>query len=119
LRKLPSFSTVVGAVLIGLFIVALAVGYQARKYGVIAAGFVARQMCSCLYVQNRDENSCKADIGSQIKGAKIIYMEERVIVNYYGLDSAEARLKPGFGCNVERFNGSMPAGVSTTATYTE
>jgi hypothetical protein len=119
LRKLPSFSTVVGIVLLGLFVIALAVGYQARKYGVIAAGFVARQMCGCLYVQNRDEESCKGDIGEQIKGAQIIYLEERVIVNYSGLNSAEARLKPGYGCNVQEFIGSMPSGVAKSPTYTE
>ncbi len=119
LRKLPSFSTIVGIVLLGLFVVALAVGYQARKYGVIAAGFVARQMCGCLYVQNRDEASCMADIGPQIKGAQIVYMEERVIVNYSGLNSAESRLKPGYGCNVQTFVGSMPSGVLNGVTYND
>jgi hypothetical protein len=119
LRKLPSFSTVVGIVLLALFVVALAVGYQARKYGVIAAGFVARQMCSCLYVQNRDEASCKADIGPQIKGAQIVYMEERVIVSYSGLDSAEGRLKPGYGCHVQQFNGSLPSGILNGVDYND
>jgi hypothetical protein len=119
LRKLPSFSTVVGIVLLGLFIVALAIGYQAQKYGVIAAGYVARQMCSCLYVQNREEASCKADIGPQIEGAQIVYMEERVIVNYSGLDSAEARLKPGYGCSVQQFVGSMPSGVLNGVDYND
>jgi hypothetical protein len=119
LRKLPSFSTIVGVVLLVLFIVALAVGYQARKYGVIAAGFVARQMCSCLYVQGRDEDACKADIGPQVKGAQIVYMEERVIVNYSGLNSAESRLKPGYGCSVQEFVGSMPAGVLNGTTYND
>jgi hypothetical protein len=119
LRKLPSFSTVVGVVLLCLFVVALIVGFQARKYGQIAAGYVARQMCSCLYVQNRDEASCKADIGPQIKGAQIVYMEERVIVNYSGLDSAEARLKPGYGCNVQEFIGSMPSGILNGVDYND
>ena len=105
--------------LLGLFVVALAIGFQGRKYGQIAAGYVARQMCSCLYVQNRDEASCKADIGPQIKGAQIVYMEERVIVNYSGFDSAESRLKPGYGCNVQEFIGSMPSGVLNGTTYND
>jgi hypothetical protein len=119
LRKLPSFSTVVGIVLLILLVVAIAIGLQARRYGQIAAGYVARQMCSCLYVQNRDETSCKADIGPQIKGAQIVYMEERVIVNYSGLDSAEARLKPGYGCSVQQFVGSMPSGVLSGTDYND
>jgi hypothetical protein len=119
LRKLPSFSNVVGIVLLCLFVVALVIGYQAQKYGKIAAGFVARQLCSCIYVQNRDEASCMADIGPQVKGAQIVYMEERVIVNYSGLNQAEARLKPGYGCNVQDFIGSMPSGVLNGTTYND
>lgn len=119
MRKLPSFSTVVGVVLLLLFVIALGVGYQARKYGVIAAGYVARQMCSCIYVQNRDEASCRADIGPQIKGAQIVFMEERVIVNYSGLNSAEARLKPGYGCNVQTFIGAMPLGILNGVEYND
>jgi hypothetical protein len=119
LRKLPSFSNVVGIVLLCLFVVALGVAYQAQRYGKIAAGFVARQMCSCLYVQNREEDACMADIGPQIKGAQIVYMEERVIVNYSGLGQAESRLKPGYGCNVQEFVGSMPSGVLNGTTYND
>ncbi len=119
LRKLPTFSTVVGIVLLILFVIALGVGYQAQKYGQIAAGFVARQMCGCLYVQNRDEAACMADIGPQIKGAQIVYMEERVIVSYSGLDSAEGRLKPGYGCYVQKFVGSMPSGVLNGTNYND
>ena len=110
-RKLPSFSTIVGIVLVVIFVIVLGVGYQARKYGEIGAGFVARQMCSCLYVQDRDEQSCRAEIGSQIDAAQIVYMDERVIVNFSGLNQAEARLKPGYGCNVQDFVGTMPAPV--------
>jgi hypothetical protein len=110
-RKLPSFSTIVGIVLVVIFVIVLGVGYQARKYGEIGAGFVARQMCSCLYVQDRDEQSCRAEIGSQIDAAQIVYLDERVIVNFSGLNQAEARLKPGYGCNVQDFVGTMPAPV--------
>jgi hypothetical protein len=86
---------------------------------VSAFSYVARQMCSCIYVQNRDETACLAEIGPQIKGAQIVYMEERVIVNYSGLNQAEARLKPGYGCNVQDFIGSMPSGVLNGTTYND
>jgi hypothetical protein len=114
-RKLPSFSTVIGLVLVIVFVVALVVGWKARQYGEVAAGFVARQMCSCLYVQNRTEEACRAEIGPQITPAQIVYFDEKVIVNYMGLDQAEARLQPGFGCNVQDFVGSMPTGVLNPA----
>lgn len=111
MRKLPSFSTVIGVVLVVVFVVALGVGWKARQYGQVAAGFIARQMCACLYVQNRTEQACRAEIGPQITPAQIVYFDEKVIVNYLGLDQAEARLQPGFGCNVQDFVGSMPTGV--------
>jgi hypothetical protein len=114
LRKLPSFSTVIGVALVIIGVVAAVVFWQAGKYGQIGAGFVARQMCSCLYVQNRSETACRAEIDPQIpqiERAQIVYMDERVIVNFIGLDLAEARLLPGYGCNVQTFVGSMPAGV--------
>jgi hypothetical protein len=117
LRKLPSFSIVVGIVLLIGLVVAIGVGLQAQRYGKIGAGFVARQMCSCLYVQNRSEEACMAEVGPQIKSAQIVYMEERVIVNFAGLDQAESRLKPGYGCNVQTFVGSMPAGVINGTNY--
>lgn len=117
LRKLPSFTTIVAVVLFGLLVVAIGIGLQAQRYGTIAAGFVARQMCACVYVQNRTEDACMADIGPQVKGAQIVYMEERVIVNYSGLNQAEARLKPGYGCSVQTFVGSMPLGVLNGVTY--
>lgn len=110
-RKLPSFSTVIGMVLVAAFVVALGVGWQARQYGQVAAGYIARQMCACLYVQNRTEAACRAEIGEQIEPASIVYFDEKVIVNFMGLDQAEARLQPGFGCNVQDFVGSMPSGV--------
>jgi hypothetical protein len=119
LRKRPSFSTLVGIVLLCVLVIGLAVAFQARRYGTIAAGYVAQQMCGCLYVQNRDEQSCRNDIGPQIKGAQIVYLEERVIVSYSGLDMAEARLKPGYGCHVQTFVGSMPAGVETSTKYND
>lgn len=114
-RKRPSFSSIVGVVLVVMFVVALVIGWQARRYGQVGAGYVARQMCACLYVQSRDEASCKAEIATQIGAqanmAQMVYLDERVIVNFSGLDLAEARLKPGYGCNVQDFVGTMPAAV--------
>jgi hypothetical protein len=40
-------------------------------------------------------------------------------VNYSGLDSAEARLKPGYGCSVQQFVGSMPSGVLNGVDYND
>lgn len=108
---------IVAVVLFGLLAIAIGVGLQAQRYGTIAAGYVARQMCGCLYVQSRTEDACLADIGPEVKGAQIVYMEERVIVNYSGLNKAEARLRPGYGCHVQTFVGSMPSGVLNGVSY--
>jgi hypothetical protein len=115
-RKLPSFSSILGVVLGLVLVVALVLGWQAQRYGQVAAGYIARQMCACLYVQNRTEASCRAEMPPEINQTQIVYFDEKVIVNFLGLDRAEARLLPGFGCNVQSFAGSMPTGVLEPAT---
>jgi hypothetical protein len=107
----PSFTTIVIWVL-GLLSVAGAIGlWFALQFGQIAAGYTARQLCACLYVQGRQEDECRAEIGPMIQQSQVVYFDERVVVNFLGLDRAQARLTPGYGCAVTRFEGSMPAGM--------
>lgn len=115
-RKLPPFTSIVGIVLL---VLALLIGvflYKAKQYGEVGAGYVARQMCSCIYVQSRDETACLRDmetsLGASAKYAKIVYFPEKVIVSYAGFASAQAELQTGFGCSVRKFNGAMPNGLS-------
>jgi hypothetical protein len=95
-------------------IVGAGIGWQAMRYAQVASGYIARQMCSCLYVQNRSEESCRAEIGPQIGQAQIVYFNERVVVNFLGLDRAQASLTPGYGCAVRAYEGAMPSGLDLT-----
>lgn len=123
-----------------LFIVIIgAIGiYYARQYAQIGAGMMAKQMCSCLYVQSRQEDECLGEmdksIGKFAKHMKIVYFAktqgvrttgkdgsssldfanfpDSVIVSFYGLAMTQAKMTPGFGCSVKKFNGQMPNGLS-------
>lgn len=138
LIKLPKFSTLIGGgLLIASLIVAIGI-YYARQYAQIGAGMMAKQMCSCLYVQSRQEDECLAEmdqsIGKFAKHMKIVYFAktqgvrstgkdgassldfasfpDSVLVSFYGLAMTQAKMTPGFGCSVKKFNGQMPNGLS-------
>lgn len=115
MRKLPRFSTAVGIVLLVVAAGGAHAAWQARQLGEVAAGYLARQMCGCVYVQNRQEDEClaemRADLGDQVDRAQIVYFQNIVMVNFLGLDQARAELRPGFGCSVGKFEGSMPMGL--------
>lgn len=135
LAKKLKFSTIVGLVLIVLGIM-LAVGlYFAREYAKVGSGYLARQMCMCVYVQNRDEALCRKDLrqstGKSFDLARFVYLarqtpfedssnesgtvildDQSIIVDFMGLGAAQASLKPGFGCSVRNFNGVVPAGLN-------
>lgn len=113
MRK-PSFSTVVLWICIAVALVGAVIGWQAMRYAQVAAGYIARQMCSCIYVQNRPEEDCRAELGDQIQQAQIVYFDERVVVNFLGLDRAQASLTPGYGCAVRAYDGAMPSGLDLT-----
>lgn len=114
-HKKPSFTTIVGIVLLLVAVLFAILMYYAKQYGTIASGYMARQMCSCLYVQGREETSClkdmEAGIGSAAKYTKLVYFPEKVIANFWGIASAQAELSPGQGCAVRAFNGAMPNGL--------
>jgi hypothetical protein len=103
-----SFMGIVGVVL--AFVMAGAVFglVKAREYGDVAVGYAARQMCSCLFVQNREEGECLAELGEARDAVKLVYFNERVVANFNGLVQAQATLKPGFGCAVTDYVGAMP-----------
>lgn len=110
--KLPSFSSLVGIILLLIAIVTGIGFYFARQYSKIGAGYAAKQLCSCIYVQMRDEDACLIDVkgalGKPFEKAKIIYFSERVVVDFGGFGQAQATLTPGFGCSASSFSGALP-----------
>lgn len=117
-HKKLSFTTIVGIVLLVIAILAGVFLYFIREYGIVASGYAARQMCSCLYVQNRSEKSCLKDLeisgGSSIKYVKFVYFPEKVMANFWGVAAAQSELSPGKGCSVRGFSGAMPNGLDQT-----
>lgn len=115
MKKLPSFTTIVGIILLLVAIIGAVLFYYAKKHAEIAAGFAAKQMCSCLYVESRGENECRAEVnlelGKHSKRMKYVYMSETVIASASGLSLAKAELDAGFGCSVSKFSGQMPNAV--------
>lgn len=116
MKKRISISGIIGAAILVILIIGAIALYYGKKYAEIATGLMAKQMCSCLYVQNRDEAQCRSDmddlIGSKItKYMKLVYMEEKVMVTLLGLSIAEAKLDVGYGCSVRYFDGQMPNGL--------
>lgn len=113
-RKL-SFTTIVGIVLFALAILFGVFLYYAKQYGIIASGYAARQMCSCIYVQGRTEESCLKEMevsaGPSFKYNRLIYFPEKVVASFWGVAAAQAELTPGQGCAVRTFNGVMPNGL--------
>lgn len=114
-HKKLSFSTIVGLVLLFIAILCGILLYYLREYGIIASGYAARQMCSCIYVQSRSESSCLKEMevsgGSSIKYVKFVYFREKVVANFLGVAAAQAELSPGKGCSARGFSGAMPNGL--------
>ncbi len=115
MKKLPSFTSIIGILLLVVAIVGAVMFYYAKKYADIGAGLMAKQMCSCLYVQTRDENQCldemKVTLGKHYKSVKLVYMSETVFASASGMSVARASLTPGYGCSVTKFDGQMPNAV--------
>lgn len=107
-RRKLSFTNIVGLILLAILGLSVFGLFKARDYGDVAVGYAARQMCSCLFVQGRTEDECLADLGEARDAVKLVYFREKVVANFSGLVQAQATLKPGFGCSVTDFVGSMP-----------
>jgi hypothetical protein len=109
-QRVPKFSFMsIVTIVLGLALAgAVAALLAARAYGDVAVGYAAKQMCSCLYVANRFEDECLAELGEARDVVQLVYFNERVVANFSGLVQAQARLRPGFGCSVSDYVGAMP-----------
>lgn len=138
LKMRLNFTSIIGSILLILAIAAGIGYYYANQYAQIGVGMMAKQMCSCLYVQNRDEDECKADMNKSMgeisKKMKITYLVKNqsgrftgkdggsevgtanfpdgIIVGFYGIAIAKAKISPGYGCSVTKFDGIMPNGLN-------
>jgi hypothetical protein len=103
--KLPGLATTVGLIMLAGCAAGAVVAYNAWLEARIGAGFAAKQICSCLFVADREYDSCLTDLPPQLQGADFTFIDRSVIVNAYGLAHARADLKPGYGCSLQNFSG--------------
>lgn len=103
LLKSFTFKLTIGlAVLLALGVIAAQfIAAEAR----VRTGQVAMQLCSCLYVANRDYESCMPEVAQTSKNMRITFGREAAEVRYFGLATGVAQLEPGYGCHMKKPSG--------------
>lgn len=69
----------------------------------IAAGYAAKQMCSCLFVSRRTPESCQGDLTGAIALVTQWHVDgDGVVAHALGGFPARAEFEEGYGCHVAR-----------------
>jgi hypothetical protein len=66
----------------------------------IGAGYVAKEVCSCVFVGGRGLESCRADVPPSMDRVEAELLPDGVRGFVTGLASRVARFEPGFGCTL-------------------
>lgn len=89
---------------LGAALLLLGVGgfYYARLRGMaaIGAGYVAKEVCSCVFVGGRSFDSCRPDVPESMDRVQAELLPDGVHAFVTGLASRVARFEPGFGCTL-------------------
>lgn len=74
-----------------------------RQDAGIGAAYAAKQVCSCLHVEERSLASCRGDLPSTLRSFSIAAHDERgeVRAALFPLASAVAVVEEGFGCRLK------------------
>lgn len=80
--------------------------------GRVKTGRVALQLCSCIYVANRDYDSCILEVGDDAKNLRITFGRESAEANFYGLATGVAQMEPGYGCHLKKPSGLIQRALS-------
>ena len=67
----------------------------------IGAGFVAKQVCSCIFVGGRDEQACRSDLGPELEPVRSERLTDGVHAWVPLLASRSARYREGTGCTLD------------------
>lgn len=71
----------------------------------VRTGQVAMQLCSCLYVANRDYESCMPEVATEARDMRITFGREAAEARYFGLATGVAQLEAGYGCHLKKPSG--------------
>ena len=80
---------------------------QLAPYVQIGGAYIAKQDCSCLFVEGRSEASCAAEFSPDIKRFKVVVDRSRLpgiakVTTRLAIFSSEATYEAGFGCAVTK-----------------
>jgi len=67
----------------------------------IGAGFMAKQLCSCVFVGGRDEAACRLDFGPELARVRVERLSDGVRAWVPLLASRSAHHHEGSGCTLD------------------
>lgn len=82
-----------------VLLIAGALGFQwLRDQSDVGAGYVAKELCSCVFVAERDLASCRPDLPPEMEAIEAELGADRVRAFVPALAERIARFEPPFGC---------------------
>ena len=96
-RVLKWIGVAVAVLVIGT---AVAVGPRIYRLSTIGAGYIAKQMCSCIFVGERPFDSCRQDMPPDMFRVKAEVLDAGVRAWVTGITERTARYTPGTGCTL-------------------
>jgi hypothetical protein len=90
------------ALVISVLLLGAAGFYYARFRAMagVGAGYVAKEVCSCVFVGGRSIDSCRPDVPESMDRVQAELLPDGVRAFVTGLASRVARFEPGFGCTL-------------------
>ena len=92
---------IAGIAVAGLFAAAALARLTLAPRAEIGAGFVAKQLCSCVFVGGRDPAACRLDFGPELSRVRSELLADGVHAWVPLLASRRATRREGGGCTLE------------------
>jgi len=86
--------------LTGIALGALFAYRHVRAMAAVGAGYVAKEVCSCVFVAGRSAASCRADVPESMDRVEAELLPDGVRAFVTGFAERVARNEPGFGCTL-------------------
>jgi hypothetical protein len=100
-RKLWRWAAIAAAVVLAAGL--LAAWVAIRPYGEVGSTYLAKQLCSCVFLTGRSDSSCRADFGADINKFDVrIDHANRTVSTRLLLFGSRAAFDRGYGCRVVR-----------------
>jgi hypothetical protein len=97
--------SIIAALIVVVLVVGGAVAWRVLRIAdltSIGTGYAAQQTCACLFISKRSLESCRMDLDPLAR--RLVSVKpgaEEVTASSFGLASATARYRKGFGCALE------------------